>query len=109
MLRAKDNDKTLQKMAMITQGATIVCISINPPPPPPPSKTPPHLFLAKPPLKFENCLSPPFLGNPPTSILVFCEPPPPHPNNQIFQWTPKIPKFFIFNPILSFKSNYILS
>ena len=60
------------------------------------------LFLAKPPLlKSANRPSPPFLGNPPY-ILVFHEPPP---KNQIFQWTPKILKFFIINPILSFKSN----
>ena len=39
----------------------------------PPQKHYP-LFLAKPPLKFANWSSPPFLGNPP-SILVFHEPP----------------------------------
>ena len=37
------------------------------------------------------------------SILVFCDPP--SLKSQIFQWTPKILKFFILNTILSFKSN----
>ena len=43
-----------------------------------------------------------FLAKPP-SILVFCDPP--SLKSQIFQWTPKILKFFILNTILSLKSN----
>ena len=47
----------------------------QPPPLPPPLKNTTFLFLAKDPLKLADCLSPPFLGNPP-SILVFRDPPP---------------------------------
>ena len=38
-----------------------------------------------------------------SNILIFHAPPPP--KNRIFQWTPILLKFFIFNPIPSFKSN----
>ena len=57
--------------------------------PPPPKKTPPPLSYQAP-LKFTNCPSP--------SISVFCEVPP---NSWIFQWTPKISKFFTVKSILS--------
>ena len=50
---------------------SIVCIGVSTPPPP--QKHPPPLFLAKTPIEFANCLSPPFLDNPPY-ILIFHEP-----------------------------------
>ena len=45
------------------------------------------------------------------SCFFMTTPPPPSPQkkNQIFQWTSEILKFFILDPILSFKSNWILS
>ena len=73
----------------------IVCIALSVP-----LKNTP-LFLAKPPLKFENCPSPPSQAIPPY-ILVFREP---HPKNWIFQCTLIILKFFILNSISSLKSN----
>ena len=57
------------------------------------------LFLAKPPVNQQTVEAPPFLGNSP-HILVFGDPPS---KSQIFQWTPKVLKFFILNTILSFK------
>ena len=73
------------------------------------SKTASPSFLPSPPpqLKSANYPSPTFLGNPPLYINFSWTPPPPlpHPESQIFQWTSKILKFSIPNPILSFKSN----
>ena len=66
----------------------------------PPSKTPTPLSC-KAPLKSANCPSPPPLGNPLPLYWFFTKAPPP--KNQIFQSTPKILKFFILHPILSFK------
>ena len=85
---------------------TIVCIGVSTPP----QKPPPPSFLPSPPpppLKSANCPRPLFLGNPPLYIG-FLQPPS-LAKNQIFEWTPKIFKSFILKPILSFKSNYILS
>ena len=64
-----------------------------------PSKTLPHSFLQSPPSNWQTVQAPFFLGNPP-SILVFCEPPS---KSWIFQWTPKILKFFILNTIYLLK------
>ena len=58
--------------------------------------TPPHPLL-----KSANCLSPPFLGNPFLFIGFSWT----LPKSRIFQWIPKILKFFILNIIFSFKSN----
>ena len=51
-------------------------------------------------LKFANCPSSLAIT---LSILFFCERSPP--KSLIFQWTPKILRFFILNHILSFKTN----
>ena len=63
------------------------------------------LFLPRPPLNQQTLQSPLFRQTPP--------PPPPlyfffvnaAPKSQIFQWNPKILKFFILNTILPFKGN----
>ena len=55
------------------------------------------------PLKSANCPSPPFSNQSPLYIGFSWTSRPPKP--RIFQWTPKILEFFIFHPILSFKSN----
>ena len=65
----------------------------------PPSKTLLSSFLPSPPVNQQTVEAPPFLGNSP-HILVFGDPPS---KSQIFQWTPKVLKFFILNTILSFK------
>ena len=69
----------------------IVCIGVST-----------HLksFFTSPPLKSTNFPSPPFLGNPPMYWPFV----PRLPKTQVFPWTPKVLKFFIFRPILSFKS-----
>ena len=59
-------------------------------------------FLPSPLLNLQTIQAPPFLDNPP-SILVFCELSPPPPKSWIFQWMPKILKFFILNPVLFLK------
>ena len=64
----------------------------------PPQKHHPLLSCQAPSLKTANCPSPPFLGNSPFYIGFLWSPP----KSQIFQWTPKILKFFILNTILSF-------
>ena len=78
-----------------------VCIGVSSPPPH--LKTPSALFFANPLslseiCKLSKCL--PFLGNSPLYIGFLWSPC----KNQIFQWTPIILKFFILNPIPSFKS-----
>ena len=66
----------------------------------PSSETPPF-FFTKPPLKFAHCPSPPpFLGNSPIYTIVLREAPL---KVWIFQGTSIILKFFILNPIRSFK------
>ena len=92
--------------------SAIVCIGVSTPPPPTPSplpsKTLPPLFLAKPPpppppsLNLQTLQAPLFRP----SLLYVNSPPS---KSWIFQWKPKIVKFFILKPILSFKSNQILS
>ena len=57
--------------------------------------------LAKHPLNLQTVQSP-FLDNPPPWFFVNHPP-----KSQIVQWTPKILKFFILKPILSFKSNLV--
>ena len=74
--------------------------SPSPPPPSPSQKHHRHLSCQGAP-QIGKLSKAPFLSNPP-SILVFCESPP---KSWIFQWTPKIWKFFILNTISSFKSN----
>ena len=64
-----------------------------------PLKTPP-LFCQSPPLNLQTVQAP-FLGNPPSSFFGELSPP----KSCIFQKTPEILKFFILDPILSFKSN----
>ena len=54
------------------------------------SKTPP-LFLDKPPFKSANCQSPPLFRQFPPLYWFFVNPPT---KSWIFQWTPKILKFF---------------
>ena len=73
----------------------IVCIGVSTPP----QKHHPSLSCQTL-LKFANCPSPTFLGNPPLYIGFLLPPPP---KNQIFQWTSQILKFFIINPILLLK------
>ena len=75
-----------------------------------PSKTPPPLFCQAPPLpppKNLQTVQAPFLGN--SFLYIGFLGTPPNLKNGVFQWTPIILKFFIFNPISSFKSNRILS
>ena len=74
----------------------IVCIGVS---------TPPHYkntspSFAKSPLKSANYPSPSLLGDSPSRL-----PLPHQKKNRISQWTPIILKFFIINPIPSFKSN----
>ena len=79
---------------------------INPPPqkhPPPSSQSPPPPA----PLNLQNVQAP-LLGSSRLYIVFFLNPPS-CPKNPIFQWTLKTFKFFILNPILSFKNNKILS
>ena len=45
----------------------------------------------------------PLFRQPSTLYIGFLWPPPPQPKSWIFQWTPKILKFFILNTILSLK------
>ena len=71
----------------------------------PSSRTlPPPLFLAKP-LSNLQTVQAPFFRQSPHSISIFCERPP---KSQVFQWEPKLLKFFILNPILSFKITKLL-
>ena len=71
----------------------------------PPSKTPLPSFLPSPPLNLQTVQAPLFKYCP--LYIGFSWTPPP--KSWIFQWAPKISKCFILNPILSFKSNEILS
>ena len=52
-------------------------------------------------LTVETCPSPTFLGNSPLYIVFLWAPP----KNSMFQLTPKIWKFFMLKPILSFENN----
>ena len=83
----------------------IACIAVS---------TPPHLKNMTPSfgrflLKSANYPSPSFLSDSPPlrapKKIVFHAHPPPHEKKLICQWTPIILKFFIINPIPSFKSN----
>ena len=83
----------------------IACIAVS---------TPPHLKNMTPSfgrflLESANYPSPSFLSDSPPlrapKKIVFHAPPPPHEKKLICQWTPIILKFFIINPIPSFKSN----
>ena len=67
----------------------------------PSSKIPLPSFLPSLPLN-QQTVQAPLLRQSPPSKLVFREP---SPKTRIFQWTPKILKFFILNTILSFKGN----
>ena len=60
-----------------------------------PSPQPP-IFFAKPPLNLQTVQVTPFLGNCPLYISFSWTPP----KSRVFQWTPKIFKFFILNLIL---------
>ena len=87
-----------QTKAFYRQIYITVCIGVSLPPTP--------TFSCQAPSKIWKLSKPHFSGNL-LYILVFREPPsppPPHPTRktQIFQWTPKILKFFILHPILSF-------
>ena len=73
----------------------------------PPQKHHPHLSCQAP-HKSINCPSSPFYGIL-LNILFFHDHPPHKKKNHIFQWASEILKFFILDPILSFKSNWILS
>ena len=81
----------------------IVCIVVLTSPPLKKNNTT-HLFFAKPPfpLRSANCPSSPLFRQFPPIYVGFSWMPP---KNQSFQWTLLILKFFIFNPIPSFKSN----
>ena len=69
----------------------------------PPLKHSPSFLPSPPPLKSANSpSSSPFFRHFLPCILVFRQPPL---KSRIFQWTPKILKFFILNTILSSKSN----
>ena len=74
-----------------------------------PSKTPLLLSCQAPLLKtaLSKPRPPPLFQAIPPFLLAFRELPPS--KSRIFQWTPKILKCFILNPVLSFKSHSILS
>ena len=84
-----------------TKFNSIVCIRLTTLSP---YKTPASSFLPSPSL-IGKLSKYPFLGNP-LSILVLLDPL--LAKSRLFQWTPKILKFFILNTIFSFKSNQIL-
>ena len=75
-----------------------------------PSKTPHPLFLANPPappVYIDKLSNPPFLGNP-SLYIGFSWTTTPPPKSRIFQWSPKILKFFKLNTILAFKTKFLV-
>ena len=92
---AKQQSKREKTNPVCLKAVGIVCIGVSTP-----LKNTPSIFVARLPLNWQTVQAPLFRQSLPL-YWFFMNPR----KIQIFQWTTKILKFFIFNTILSFKSN----